>query len=84
MVSGELFPLPQSAFMLTEEVVIYSKSDKETEGYEVHLLSPQRGSVIKQRGNCGTARRSGTVVLFNIKLSDIYEYVRTAELLDIG
>lgn len=74
-----------SAFMLTEEVVIYSKSDKETEGYEVHLLSPQRGgSVIKQRWNCGTARRSGTRVLFNVKLSDIYEYVRTAELLDIG
>ncbi|MCM1262170.1 MAG: hypothetical protein NC313_05570 [Butyrivibrio sp.] len=73
----------QSAFMLTDEVIIYSKSEKEAEGYEVHLFSPKKGgSVTKQRDKSKDSI-TGTKILFTIKLQDLYDFIKEFRELDI-
>lgn len=71
----------QSAFMLTDEVVIYTKSEKEPDGYEIHLFSPQKkGSVTKQKQK---HILNGTSIVFGIKLEDMYAHIGEAQMLDI-
>jgi hypothetical protein len=92
---GQIFSMPdwlrptggfgiglQSAFMLTDEVVIYTKSENESTGYEIHLFSPQKkGNVTKRRIKRG---KNGTSILFRIKLVDIFKYIREADTLDVA
>lgn len=62
----------QSAFMLTDEVIIHSKSEKEVDGYEVHLYSPQQGGNVTKQRFCSANQRRGTKIEFKVKLSKLY------------
>lgn len=72
----------QSAFMLTDEVIVHSKSEKEADGYEVHLFSPQHGgNVTKQKQD--SIGKLGTTIQFKVKLQKLYELMGKMQELDI-
>lgn len=66
----------QSAFMLTRQVKIYTRSIQETDGYVVKLSSPKEGgSIVKIRKN---KYRAGTEISFHIPLNEFYELIKEA------
>lgn len=72
----------QSAFMLTDEIIIHTKSERDNKCYEVHLYSPsENGNMTKQSGAPGL---NGTIVEFEVGLLKSYELMAAMQELDFS
>ncbi|MFR8171095.1 MAG: hypothetical protein ACLU9Q_09775 [Marvinbryantia sp.] len=67
----------QSAFMLTRQVKIYTRSTNEAEGYIVKLDSPREGGAILKMHK--KKERAGTDICFYIPLELLYTAIREEE-----